>query len=227
MFIFGGGKRRNQIGGLASAIALTLTGAASAGVVNIGGGWQASWDPSLDPYVSINPVGVSGNAVFIQKSAEFIQGPVNGIFPSIPIVFRAIGTNPVSNIVIDDEIITNSTGAVWTDFHMDLLDHGEVVFDPAATAASGGGGPIGFSIAPFTQAAFNGSLNRLDIWGGVVNNGDQWFPGDGATDGQLWMHVNNAAFGSLFVLKETPTPTPGALALIGVASLLGSRRRRG
>ena len=231
MFIFGGGSRKIQLAGLATIALIACATTAPAGVVNIGGGWQAIWDVSLDPYVDINPLSISpsGDAVFIQKSAEFTQGPVNGVFPSIPIVFRQIPSYTgvrASYIVIDDEIITNSTGSDWTDFHMDLLNHGEVVFNPALTLASGGGGPIGWTISPFLQAAFTPDNSRLDIWDGVVADGDVWFPGDGATNGHLWIQVNNVNANSLFVLKETPTPTPGALALLGVATLLGSRRRR-
>jgi hypothetical protein len=208
-------------------------------------GWEAVWDDSFGSgpgaLVSINTLSVDFNAangegaVFFQKSAEFTQGPVNGIFPSIPIVFRQIAgwTGPtVRNLVIDDEIITNSTGAHWSDFHFDLLDHGEVWFDPARTAASGGGGPIGFSIDPFTNATFSNFVApnqpmRLDIFGGPgIASGTQWFPGDGANDGQLWIHVSALTGSTLFVLKETPTPAPGALALLGVGLMLGGGRRR-
>jgi MYXO-CTERM domain-containing protein len=67
---------------------------------------------------------------------------------------------------------------------------------------------------------------RLDIAGGVIPDGGTWFPGDGATDGQLWIHIGNVTPSTLFVLKETPTPAPGALALLGISVLAGGRRRR-
>jgi len=235
---------RNVTGGLAlTASALFFGGAAEGGIVQMGNsGWEAVWDSSLDPYVDINTLSVDfgaangEGAVFFQKSAEFIQGPVNGIFPSIPIVFRQIAgwIGPtVRNLVIDDEIVTNSTGSAWNDFHFDLLDHGEIWFDPVRTLASGGGGPVGFSISPFTTAAFGNFVSgnplrpmRLDVAGGVVPDGSVWFPGDGADDGQLWIHVSALTGNTLFVLKETPTPTPGALALLGISALCGGRRRR-
>jgi hypothetical protein len=205
---------------------------AGAGIVALGGGWQASWDSSLDPYVDINPLLVANNAIFIQKSAQFIQGPVNGVVPSIPIVFQQVAPSEIEFIVIDDEIITNSTGVDWVDFHIDLLDGGDAWFDPVRTAQSGGGGPIGFTIAPFTLAAFTTS-QRLDIWGGVVGAGQVWYPGDQATDGQLWIGVNSpppttGAFrGQLFVLKETPTiPEPATVVLLALGGLLAANRRR-
>src|SRR6185503_2307789 len=115
--------------------ALSLGASANAGltIVNIGGGWQAEFD-ELNGLVDVNPVDVNLglSASFIQKSAEFTSlSPIN-------ITFRQIAANAVSNIVIDDEIITNSTGVTWTDFHMDLTGNANVAFDPAATAASGG-----------------------------------------------------------------------------------------
>ena len=228
MFFRFGGLRNGSVLVLGGALALAMTTAAAhAGFTILGNsGWKASWDSSLDPYVDINFDGIVGNAVFIEKSAEFTQGPVNGIFPSIAIVFEQIAPTTVNNIVINDEIITNHTGVAWTDFHMDLLDHGDVVFDPVATASSGGPGPIGFGIAPFTQAAFTEGNTRLDIFGGVLPNNAIWNPGGGAQDGQLWIHVNNLTGSTLFVLKETPTPAPGAMALLGLAALAGSRRRR-
>ena len=227
-------KLITRVSAIAVASAVSFFGAtAKAGSVDLCGGaagWRAIWDVSLDPYVQIIASDCSqlanGN-VFIQKSAEFTQAPVNGVFPAIPIVFMQTGPTNVSHIVIDDEIITNSTGSPWTDFHFDLLDSGDAVFNPASTAASGGGGPIGFSISPFTVAVFANANTRLDISGGVVPNGGIWFPGDGATDGQLWIDVNprtSAPF-TTFTLKETPTPEPTTLALLAIGGLLMRRRR--
>jgi uncharacterized protein (TIGR03382 family) len=53
-------------------------------------------------------------------------------------------------------------------------------------------------------------------------------PGSGASGGQLWINVSSHASMpfSMFTLKETPTPTPGALALLAVAALSLCTRRR-
>lgn len=216
---------------LGSALAGALVaGSANAGTIVLGNsGWQATWDNSLDPFVSmnVNLVDFGQDAVFIEKIVEFTQAPVNGVFPSVAIVFQQISPNAVSNIVIDDEIITNSTGVAWGGFQMDVLNHGEVLFDPAMTAASGGGGPVGWSIAPFTTAAYGNANSRLTMGGGTINPGQVWFPGGGANNGQLWINVTSLSGSTLFVLKETPlVPAPGALALLGVAAITGSRRRR-
>jgi MYXO-CTERM domain-containing protein len=165
--------------------------------------------------------------VFIEKSAEFTQGPIGGVFPSIDILFTQINPIAVHNIVIDDEIVTNHTGVAWTDFHMDLLGNPAVSYDVAATATSGGPPPIGFNIGPyFTTASFAAGNTQLNIAGGVLPNGAVWFPGGGASDGQLWMHIATLQVGQSYTLREQPTPAPGALALLGMATLLGASRRR-
>jgi MYXO-CTERM domain-containing protein len=228
MFFHNGGLRNGSALVFGAALGLMVVGgSAQAGFTILGNsGWKASWDNSLDPYVDINFDGIAGNAVFIQKTAEFIQGPVNGFFPSIAIVFEQIAPTTINNIVIQDEIITNSTGVDWTGFRMDVLDHGEVTFNPGATLVSGGPPPIGFGLNPFTTGVFSDGNTRLDIGGGTVFNNTSWNPGGGANDGQLWITVNNLSGNTLFILKETPLPAPGALALLGLAALAGSRRRR-
>ncbi len=234
LFIDSGARRIQSLAIGGALVSLLAVGSAHGGVVVLGNsGWQAAWDSSLDPFVSINLNGVNFdpqvNAVFIEKIVEFTQAPVNGIFPSVAIVFQQISTTAVANIVIDDEVITNSTGVPWGGFQMDVLNHGEVFFDPIRTAASGGSGPIGWSIAPFTTASYSNNDSRLTIGGGTVGSPGFWFPGSGASNGQLWINVvaDLSLGNTLFVLKETPlVPAPGALALLGVAALAGSRRRR-
>ncbi len=200
---------------------------ATAGVADLGLGWQASWDASLDGLVDVNASEVNG-VLFIEKSAQFQQGPVNGVFPSIVIQFQQVASPATTSIVIDDEIITNSTGTGWTDFHIGLVDtSGGTVFNPVKTLAAGGTGPIHWTIAPFLQAAFSTDLLSLDIWDGVLPNGANWFPGSGAQDGQLWIDLtpnpNNTAS---FVLVETPTPEPATLSLLALGGLALIRRRR-
>lgn len=217
------------LGGLVAILA--SAGTLSAGTVDLSGGWRASWPGSLDPYVDIVDVVVVGDIQFIQKAAEFTQGPDQfGLFPAIPITFTQIAPGAASTIVIQDEIITNSTGSDWTDFHMILTDHGEVAFDPAATLASNGGGPIGFTIDPFQQAAFSADAMRLDIWDGIVPNGTVWNPGSGISDGDLFINIDNIGDGvntfSTFSLKETPTPEPATVVLLCLGGVALMRRQR-
>lgn len=199
-------------------------------------GWKASWDASLDPFVDIIVDLVTPGAVFIQKSAQFTQGPGAGGFPTIPITFTQLVPGAVGQIVINDEIITNSTGVDWTDFHFELLDSGDATFNPALTNASAGG--TGFSSTPFDNQMF--SPDNLSFWvdgfglgaGGsnaVIPTGTQWFPGNGAFDGELYIDLvtKPAAPFTVFTLKETPTvPEPATLGLLAFGAFLLLPRKR-
>jgi len=133
----------NRIAGALSlcTAVMVVAAPAHAGFVDLGGGWQASWDDSLDGLVHIFSFGVVGDAVFIEKGAEFTGGPTNGVFSPIDIVFTQTSPNAVGSIVIDDEVITNSTGEDWLDFHLELVGDA-ATFDDVATANSGGPGPL-------------------------------------------------------------------------------------
>jgi hypothetical protein len=197
-------------------------------------GWQASWDSSLNPFVDVAVDAVTENAVFIQKTAEFIQGKVPAGFPTIPITFTQIKADAVKQIVINDEVITNSTGSDWTGFQFQLLDGNDVAFNPDMTNASAGGN--GFSSSPFDNQIF-GPDNQaylvdglgLSSGGGnaVIADGTQWFPGDGAHDGELYIDVVTGD-GSLedpftvFTLKETPSfvPEPSTICLLVMGGLI-------
>jgi len=207
--------------------------AGSIALCNGTAGWTATWDSSLDGLVQILDSDcnfLSQGRVFIEKSATFTQGPSpSGVFPTISITFIQTANTNVNRIIIEDEILTNLTGSPWTDFHMDLIDSGDATFNVADTAASGGSGPIGFSIAPFTQAAFTNSNTRLDILGGVVPNGTVWTPGGGVSNGELHINVNPhvlPGIPTVFSLKETPTPEPGSLALLALGAAAVLRRVR-
>jgi hypothetical protein len=206
-----------------AAAILAAAAPAHASFVDLDGGWRASWDDALDRFVDVYSIGVVGDALFIEKSAEFTLGPEGGVFAPIDIVFTQTSADAVSSIVIDDEIIANSTGADWLDFHLELVGDA-ATFNDDLTADSGGPGPIGFSIAPFTEAEFSGDLRRLDLFGGLVPDGHLWFPG--VAGGQLWIDVTGGE-GTTFTLRETPTvPAPGSLVLLAAAVLLGIPRRR-
>lgn len=223
---------RVQVALLALLLACAVvTTPASATVVPLGGGWQASWDASydLDGGVSVEPVGLEsgGDVLIIRKIVKFTLPPANGIFPTIPIMFTQIAPGAATHIVIDSEDIENATGVDWTDFHIYLLG-GKTVFNPVSTLQSGGPAPIGWELAQFSAVDFNTTLNRMDIWGGVVPAGQFWRPGGttgpgGSGGGQLWLDVfpssNPEAFTS-FWLKETPTPEPATLCLLALGGVV-------
>lgn len=214
---------------LAAAVGLLVVSSANAGFVVLDNtGWQAVWDSSLDPYVQIHYNGVVGNSILIQKSAEFTQGPNRyGVFPSIPIQFQQIGPSTINEIVILDESIRNSTGVDWTDFHFDLLDGTDAYFDEYQD--------FFFTTAPLNNQQFVNNHQGFYVDGfglgpdgtdAVVPAGSPWFPGDGASDGDLVISVvsKSAEPYTVFTLKETPTPEPASLVLLALGALMLRRR---
>lgn len=212
-------------------------------------GWEAAWDDTFDPYVEIVVDVVTQDTVFIEKTAQFMLGPGPAGFPPIPITFRQIDADAVSQIAITDEIIINSTGVDWPDFHMRLLDHDGAAFNEELTNASGNGN--GFATDPLVNQWF--SPDGRDFWMdgfGAGPNGEDlvvahddrepwepWVLGFGTDDqgnlysGELYIDVKPTTGGPgdpfmVFTLKEYPTPEPSTALLIlaGVPLLL--RRKR-
>ena len=209
--------------------------------------WGASWDVSLDPYVSIDFEAENTTQVFIKKSAEFIQGPnLAGIFPTIPITFTQVGPTTVTEIVITNEAIINSTGHDWTDFHLVAADHGDASFNSALTDASS---PSGFDTAPFDNQMWGGQIGPdlyTEFWvdgfglgpGGsdaIIPGqapGNEWNPGLAHGDLVIEVVPHATAPYTVFTLKETPTgvvPEPSAIVLmvfgaIGISGLASRRR---
>ena len=213
---------RRTMMAIAVAIASASPGnQAQAGTVLLGNsGWQAVWDNSLDPYVSITNIVVEENTIFLTKNAEFIQGPGrDGLFPTIPIVFQQIAVSSINSIVIEDENILNNTGADWSDFHFQITGI-SATFNPGLSS--------GFDVLPFTSSIFSADNKRLDLDDGTVANGTAWTPGAGDEGGRLWIDVISGGVGQFrfFTLKETPTPGPTALMVMATGLLFIPIRRR-
>jgi len=212
---------------LAALVAGVAGSAASADVVrDLGGGWQViiadeiadQIDIVADGFVTVDGV----RTLVIEKFAEFRSfDPLTGLFGGLPVQFRQVGADAdtATRIIITDEALYNNTSQAWTGFRMQLIDSGQAGFDPAATFASG------FSIGPFTTTTYSAGNTQVDFGGGVVPAGGIWYPGLGS--GGLVINVNLSNQNPVvFTLKETPVPTPGAAALIGLGGLALSRRRR-
>jgi hypothetical protein len=227
--LLGRGWQR-ALASIAALIGAAAAPACLAVIIPLGtnSGWQAEILDAEDPFVDVVTDGQTTDTLFIEKSAEFFGPATGGTLPAIDIVFRQTAPSTITRISIDDEIITNSTGLDWVDFHFEIIGSG-AQFNPAATAASGGAAPIGWRIAPFTTAAFGGGNTTLDIAGGTVPNGTQWFPGDApGGDGALVIDVVSASSApfTVWTLRERPTiPEPTLLSLPIVVLLAASRRR--
>ena len=228
---------------LAAAVLFLSAAPTFAGSTVLGdSNWVASWDVSLDGLVDIIFDGRVGDTVFIEKTAEFIQPPnAAGIFPTIPITFSQVGPTTVNQIAINDEIITNSTGHDWTDFHFVVAHGGDAAFNQPLSDAST---PVGFYTAPFDNQMWGGNVGPglyTEFWvdgfglgpGGsdaIIPGqfpGNIWNPGNGAFNGELFIDVVPKATApyTVFTLKETPTgviPEPSTyLVFSGLALCFG------
>jgi len=203
-----------------SALALISATPAKAYTFAIGGGWEVVVDDAWYDLGLIDLVtdAVNADSVEIQKAGEYLA--------NVPLIltFNQVAANAVHDIIINDEILTNSTGTDWTAFVMELLDDGDAVFDPVASA--------GLSIDPFTVATFDLGDSRFTVSGGVVPDGATWSPGSSPFDGEL---VINTTLGAgtaqdpytTFSLKEYPVPEPNTLALVALGLVgLALRQRR-
>ncbi|MFT3687194.1 MAG: MYXO-CTERM sorting domain-containing protein [Phycisphaerales bacterium] len=203
-----------------AAALVALSGTASADViVPLGMGWEAVLASSN---VSLTVTQSTDGILHLHKEALFREiDPVTGLPEPVIITFRQVAAdaNTASQILIDDEMILNITGATWTGYRQILGLSNNVMFNAAS---------LGMSVGPeFTNnTLLNSSRELLSDGGpGVANNG-MWMPG---AVGGLLIDINLAGQEDpvVFTLKELPViPTPGAgvLAAAGLAAL--SRRRR-
>jgi hypothetical protein len=221
----------------AGVVLLVLSGVSQAGMV-LFDGWKASWDASLDGLVQITDIGpatIDGQPGYlIQKTAQFTQGPdpLTGFIPEITIQFEQVDPiNAVMFIGITQENITNQTGENWIEYINIVEDHGDASFNSALTAASGGGGDVGFSSGQFVNAEWQDSMGvdlwaRLRMYNGVVPDGALFQPGGGVNDGTLIIEVNPTG-DTVFSLKEFPLiPEPTTMSLLGLSTLIMLRRKK-
>ena len=204
------------------AIIALIAGSASAGtIVSLGQGWEAEiFEPvpgTVSLFVDPSPAGT----LVIQKFAEFIANdPFTGAPAPVLIQFRQIASdaNTATRIVINDELIKNSTGQNWSAFQMALLDGGNAVWNQALSA--------GFSInPPFTTTTYSPDSTVVTFAGGSLAAGATWAPG--IANGGMVIDINLAGDNPMvFNLKEVAIPAPGSMLVAGVALLGMGRRRR-
>ncbi len=169
---------------------------------------------------------VTDSYVRIEIAKIFTEPLKDGEFTPRTYTFyqRLIDGTTVPTIQITDENIRNLTGSDWTDYHWEIIGR-SAAFDRDATDGSG------FSTSPLVvktwgpaQVGWNADHPAtLDVEGGVVPNGGVYSPGLDA--GKLYIDVDLDQDDSTFMLKQVPTPEPGALILLLLGSGIALTRR--
>lgn len=203
---------------VALCVGCGIAASATAEIIDLGGGWQAE---VFTDNVDVVSLGFDNGVLTIQKIAEFTEideftgepAPINITFSQV-----ADDANTASKIIIDSEMLTNSTGLDWIDFESILVDGGDAVWNPAEMA--------GLDIAPFTGSEFLDGDTIFRTFGGTVADGDTWNPG--AASGDFVIDLDLSGDSPLvFTLKEAPSvPAPGAFGLAVLAGAVCARRRR-
>lgn len=192
---------------------------------------DSGWSVILadDVYSGVVVDTITDSYVRIEIAKTFFQGPEGGQFPANLIEFyqRAGDVDPLPVIQITSEAVTNDTGWDWTDYHWEIIGD-DAAFDRTSTETSG------FSIDPFTRSLWGAApagwssdhSASLDVDGGVVHDGETFFPG--SVQGRLYIDVDVTGSEPVsFVLKQYPTPEPGTMAVLaGGAFILLMRPRR-
>ena len=180
------------------------------------GGPQDPFAPGGVAYpVSLDPNGTT----WIKTLLDSPKGPANG--PGILHIHEFIEIVPPPTGAQTpwedwhEKFVT--TGWKWVDFSINIYDFDGYLSDPSMTTVAG----LTYNISP----------DGRDIWFDF----DPIFPG---TPGapiviEIWKSLEyDAALGGDYVpgmplrIEEYPTPTPGALALLGLGALAMTRRNR-
>jgi hypothetical protein len=213
-------------GALTGSLTLLISAPAPAAVMQLGNsGWTASWDSSLDPYLSLGVDYVDQNVVVIEKFARFVNSPVEGAFETIAITFQQTRADASRYIVINDEIVENLTGEDWSGFVFALIGD-DVKFDVGRTSIGDSGG---FYILPFTRFEYSNGDKILTLTDGTVSSvapvTNLWFPGSAA--GALWVDASPTSTGPFrsFTLTEQPIPEPASVGGLVLGGWMLLRRR--
>ena len=108
--------------------------------VEIDSGWSVTYNAEVVD-IGVDAISLEDDFLLIEISKDFIYppNPITGLFPAILLDFtqHLDDASTVSSVRIADESITNQTGAAWTDFHWEVMDHGNAWFDVAASGDFG------------------------------------------------------------------------------------------
>jgi len=204
-------------------------------------GWRIQGPGYCELQLAIDDEGVTDDikwvAISISKNFRFGPDPFTGLYPAIELEFRQAEGVPLEDlatrIIITSEMISNSTGTDWLDYHWRLYGHGIAAFNREMTNPTVEVTEDGWLIDPFgsyewdTDEVFG--TEELSVFDGVVYDGRSFFPGSGS--GSLVIDIDPYCDDpcqdpAIFKFWQAPTPEPTTLALLALGSLAFLRRQR-
>ncbi len=201
---------------LAIACLAGLAGSASAGLIDVTiTGALAPTNTSLD-------LGSPRTWVRNTDWGSTVTSPTTGDAYAIE---KWVGMAPVSltvNVTADADpdvkitkMLTNTTGSAWTSFKIDLLRFPG--FGPLTVLA---GTELSDRFSSHTTTNFGSGDASINFFQSGADT--PVLPGESV----MFQFTFNVPGTVAFAMIQTPTPTPGVLALFGVAGAVVGRRRR-
>ncbi len=202
-------------------------------------GWRIYGPSHYDLEVSIDGEGQSGDvkwvAITLSKNFRFGPDPLTGLYPAIELDFTqmdGVATDDLANrIIIQSELINNSTGTDWTDYHWKLFGHEIARFNRDLTNPTADFEEDGWWLDAFGEFAWDydaeHDIDMLNAFSGVVPAGEGFFPGTGSGSMIIDITLDGLApEPAIFKFVQAPTPEPATLGLLalGGAALFYKRR---
>ena len=205
-------------------------------------GWRIQGPGYCELQLAIDDEGVTDDikwvAISISKNFRFGPDPFTGLYPAIELDFMQMEgvarEDLATRIIITSEMINNSTGTDWLDYHWRLYGHGIAMFNRELTNPTVEVAEDGWLIDPFASYAWDTDdvfgTEELSVFDGVIPNNDAFFPGSGS--GSLIIDIDPycdlpCVEPAIFKFWQAPTPEPTTLALLAIGGMILSRRPRG
>lgn len=218
---------RAAAGCLALLVSAGVLSAANVPLLDANGqtiGWTVTVPDSSAGDVTLRFSSASGNRFFFVKDAT-----IRSTTDPLILTFTRTSTS-APELVIQNEILLNSSGSDWSGFRT-FLSSGSTGGTPQFSFVTSDNAPgLGdFNIDPFTSFSFLSQNTELFVNGGTVAKGDTWRPGSASGTGLAIVTSNSSA--TTFQLKElpqtagggtpnNPIPVPAA-AWMGLSTLIG------
>ncbi len=201
---------RHSIGAVAVATLCAVAGSAQAGMA------AASMSPGelgIESLVLDDGTWDAGEDWGYENDSMWLRETWSDAAPVDFAIGIDITAEPGETLIEFTKVVENNTEFDWTDFHIDLTPRpGGMILDVEADPNDEFG-----SVAVLDNGDGTFSINWDNFTGG------DGVPIGGSTELNFSIVISQAL---AFNMVQTPTPAPGAAALLCVAGLVATRRRR-